>query len=81
MKKRYYEGSTYHLGKGETEYNYKDGTATFFVETTVANAAGAKSKKITSCTVNTDYRVDLHGHRSFGYIIDFKVIEKEKPEP
>ena len=72
-----YEGSKYHLilGKGQTKYNNKDGTATFFVEATIANAFGAKSKKITSCTVNTDFRVDLHGYSAFGYIIDFEVIE------
>ena len=75
----FHEGSTYQLflGQGEIEYNDKDNTATFFAEATIANAAGAKSKKNTSCTVNADYRVDLHGYRAFDYIIDFKVLGQE----
>ena len=70
-----YEGSTYHsvVGRGRTQYD--ENMATLFVEATLVNGFGAKSKKVTSCTVETSYRLGRDGDRAFNYVSDFQVLE------
>ena len=64
-----YEGSKYHsvLGRGRTQYNQTENTATFYVEATLVNGFGMESKVVTSCTVNMNYRLKNDGIAVSGY--------------